>query len=572
MYSLPRIVRSVWVVALHAFVACSFRTGQAPPDATGAPDAMIDAATDAGTDGAPLDAPADAPPDAPPPPPQVDSIVPTTGSVAGGTLVMITGADFAAGATVTIGGVPCMPVTLVSTTLLTCTTGDSGFAEGAKDVVVENPDGQLATLAAAFTTECPWLTSAGRRSCGAVPPKRQFAPQPVASWVTQFQAGHGFVATGTPSAGDNLDDTTDAVLGTQSAVIETDGTGAARALRRTGLPPIDFTGHVPKLWVKLDNVTAAANLQLWLGDSNLANAYRFSFHSTQGQRWTTEGDWVAFTISWSPANVSVLGTPNRAAITDVQLRVIDNASGTPVRLHVNGIALVPEPAQLYPDGVVSITFDDNFASMIGEGLPVLASHGFPATAYVIVDLVGKPGRTTLAELHMAHGAGWEIAVHAHADVNHAARFTNVPPEVLEDDLVDARAWLIENGFSGYDHCAYPGGAFTGGAGTDVLSLARTYFATCRTIYQGERETFPPADPVKLRVFYVTNTVSLEQAKTAVDQARAHREWIIVVFHNLVTNPTSSTQWSIADFTALVTHIATTGMPVKTIGQVLADGA
>src|SRR5690606_23042997 len=168
----------------HAFVACSFRTGQAPPDATGAPDAMIDAATDAGTDGAPPDAPADAPPDAPPPPPHADSPVPPAARVAGGPPALTTRPDVAAGPPLTTGGVPCMPVPLVSTTLLTCTTGDSGFAEGAKDVVVENPDGQLATLAAAFTTECPWLTSAGRRSCGAVPPKRQFAPQPVASWVT----------------------------------------------------------------------------------------------------------------------------------------------------------------------------------------------------------------------------------------------------------------------------------------------------------------------------------------------------------------------------------------------------
>lgn len=550
--------------------ACSFRTGQAPPDATGPSDdaALADAAI---ADGKAVDAAPDAPPDAPPGPPSLVSITPTIGSVKGDTLVTIDGAGFAVGATVAIGGVPCTPVTIVSPAQLTCTTGDSNFVEGAKDVVVENPDRQSALLAAAFTYECPWTTSAGRRSCGAVPPRATFPPQAVASWVTQFQAGHGFVATGAPAAGDNLNDAADAVLGTQSAVIETDGAGTARALVRTGLSPIDFSNHVPKLWVKLDNVTSTANLQLRLGDNNFANYYRFTFHSTQGQRWTTDGDWVAFTMSWSPANVASVGTPNRAAITDVQLRVIDNASGTPVRLHVNGLGLVAEPVQSYPNGVVSFTFDDNFATMVSAGLPVLAAHGYPATAYVIADLVDHPGRATLAELRTLQDShGWEIAAHAYADVNHAARFPNLSPQVLEDDLVDIRAWLIANGFAGYDHCAYPGGAFTGGAGTNVLALVRTYFATCRTIYQGERETYVPADPAKLRVFYVTNDVTLAKAITAVEQARAHREWIIIVFHALVATPSVSTQWSAADFSALVDHIATLGMPVKTVGQVLAD--
>ncbi len=548
---------SVLIVALQ-LAACS--GSPATPDAAVGSDAAVDAAVDASVV---VDTPA--------PPPSMLSISPALGSVKGGTLVTIEGAGFQLGAAVAIGGVPCSAVTVIADALITCTTGDSQFTEGAMSVFVTNPDGQAATLADAFTYQCPWTTSLGRRSCGAVPPQTLFADQIVSSWITQFEAGHGFVANTVATTGDNLDDTSDAVLGTQSAVIETTGTGIARTLTRTGLAPIDFTDHVPKLWVKLDNASHATTLQLVLGDSNLANSYRFAFHSTQAQRWTTEGDWVAFTMSWSAANVTVQGTPNRAAITDVQLRVIDDATGERVRLHVNGIALVAEPAAKYPGGVLSITFDDGFGTMVSRGLPALAAHGYPATAYVIADLVDDPGRVTLAELHALQNDGWEIAVHSFTDAHHAARFTQLPADVLENDLVDARAWLIANGFAGYDHCAYPGGAFTGGNGTNVLALTRTYFSTCRTIYEGERETYPPADARKLRVFYVTNAVPLAKAIAAVNDARAHREWIILVFHQLVTTtPAVSTEWNAADFAALVAHIATTGMPVKTIGQVLTD--
>jgi peptidoglycan/xylan/chitin deacetylase (PgdA/CDA1 family) len=550
-----QVLCGVSLVSL-ALAACSFEASttvdaSADPDAAPAADAAPDV------------------PDTPLGPPQLHSIAPTLGSVAGGDAVTITGDNFALGTAVEIGGVPCTPVEVRSAYEVVCTTGDHDFAEGDKDVTVTTSAG-TATLKGAFMVQCPWTTSAGRRSCGAVPPRQPVAAQAVASWVSQLQAGHGFVAGGAANVADNLNDTTDAALGTQSAVIQTDGAGSPRTLSRTGLPAIDFTNHVPKIWVKVDNVTRASTLQLVLGDSGFANAYRFAFHSTQGQKWTTEGDWVALTISWSPANVSVVGTPNRAAITDVQLRVVDNATGTPVRLHVNGIALVPEPVQTFPHGVVSITFDDNFATMVSAGAPTLAAHNYPATAYIIAELVGKPGRATLADLQtLQNTRGWEIAAHAHVGANHTARFTNLAPQVLEDDLVDMRAWLIGHGLRGYDHCAYPGGEFTGGTGTNVLALARRYFASCRAIYQGEREMVPPADAAKLRVFYITNQTTLAQAKTAVDQAKAHREWIILVFHNLVASPASSTQWGAANFDTLVGHIASTGMPVKTVGAVLA---
>jgi peptidoglycan/xylan/chitin deacetylase (PgdA/CDA1 family) len=521
--------------------------------ADGATDAAADAATDTAVDAPPLG---------------LLGIVPAIGSVEGGTLVTIEGMGFVDGSSVEIGGLPCTTVSIAASSL-TCTTASSDFVEGAKDVIATAPDGATAMLPAAFTYQCPWTTTAGRRSCGAVPPKPAFAAQAVASWVTQFQAGHGFMANGPPSLGDDLDDTTQMVLGTQSAVLETNGAGALRTLTRSGLAPIDFTAQMPKLWVKLDNVTHATTLQVVLGSGGLTNQFRFSFQSTQGQRWTTEGDWVAFTLSWSPENVTTIGTPNRAAITDVQIRVVDDATGTPVRLHINGIALVPEPTTKYPDGVVSITFDDNFASMVSEGLPVLAAQGFPATAYVIVDQVDDPGRASLADLTALQDTnGWEISAHSYTDPHHAARFPNLTADVLEDDMVDSRAWLIANRFRGYDHCAYPGGDFTGGIGTNVLALARLYFSTCRTIYQGERETYLPADSAKLRVLYVTNGVTLARALTAVDNARAHREWIILVFHSLVVSPAVSTQWSNADFATLVEHIASTGMPVKTVGQVL----
>src|SRR5689334_3703091 len=106
--------------------ACSGTPAPATADAPIA-DAIADAVADAAIDS--------------PEPLAVASIAPALGSVEGGTPVVIEGSGFQPGATVAIGGFDCTPVSVVLSSLLTCSTGDSHFAEGAKDVVVRNSDG-----------------------------------------------------------------------------------------------------------------------------------------------------------------------------------------------------------------------------------------------------------------------------------------------------------------------------------------------------------------------------------------------------------------------------------------------
>ena len=246
----------------------------------------------------------------------------------------------------------------------------------------------------------------------------------------------------------------------------------------------------------------------------------------------------------------------------------DDGAGMPVRVHLDAIAAVDQPVTRYPNGVVSFSFDDDWSDGSGVAAPILASHDFAATSYVIADTVGRSQRASLDELHALQAAGWDIAVHADTDEHHSIRYPKLSAAEVEDDMVDARAWLMEQGFRGFDHCAYPGGDFTGGSG-DVLALAGRYFASCRSIYEQQRETYPPSDGRKLRVLYVTSTASLESLTQAIDGAREARAWIILVFHHLVTSPSRSTDWTPSDFAALVDYVAASGMEVAPVSQVLA---
>ncbi|MEP6802252.1 MAG: IPT/TIG domain-containing protein [Acidobacteriota bacterium] len=81
-------------------------------------------------------------------PPTVTGISPTSGSTNGGTLVTIAGTNFAAGATVLIGGVPASNVSVAGPTSLTALSG--AHIAGSADVVVTNPDASFGMRSAAY--------------------------------------------------------------------------------------------------------------------------------------------------------------------------------------------------------------------------------------------------------------------------------------------------------------------------------------------------------------------------------------------------------------------------------------
>lgn len=88
--------------------------------------------------------------------PRVTSISPASGTTLGGTAVTLTGANFSAGAAVTVGGAAATQLTVVSPTSITATTPQ--HAAGAVDVVV-TLNGQSGALAGGYTFVAPAATS-----------------------------------------------------------------------------------------------------------------------------------------------------------------------------------------------------------------------------------------------------------------------------------------------------------------------------------------------------------------------------------------------------------------------------
>ncbi len=229
--------------------------------------------------------------------------------------------------------------------------------------------------------------------------------------------------------------------------------------------------------------------------------------------------------------------------------------------------------------MISVCFDDSYASQWTMGMPKLAAYGYPATLFTIDEYIGSAGRLTLAQLKALHDRhGWEIGAHSDIAANHSASYTGLTATVLEADIQAQRAWQLARGLRGADGTAYPLGQF--GATSDAAStmdIVRKYFAYARTTHSRTTETFPPADRWRLRATSGISTFaggvtpsSLTTATTgALDKCKANKSWLILVFHDIVTSGVAATSQILqSDYNAIIDAINTKGIPVVPIGNVL----
>jgi len=88
-------------------------------------------------------------------PPTISSVSPSSGALAGGTAITITGTNLTGATSVTVGGSAATSVVVVSATSITAVTPAGTL--GAKNVVLTTPGG-TATATNAFTYVAPWYT------------------------------------------------------------------------------------------------------------------------------------------------------------------------------------------------------------------------------------------------------------------------------------------------------------------------------------------------------------------------------------------------------------------------------
>jgi peptidoglycan/xylan/chitin deacetylase (PgdA/CDA1 family) len=383
---------------------------------------------------------------------------------------------------------------------------------------------------------------------------------------TTMQTGHGWTATTIGSS--NLNDTTDYVMGSQSAQVTTTTTATTFNFDSpTFATPLDLTGRQLRVLMKLDNVVNVSNLRLYAGDAAMANAYQWQLQTPTTDPTATyfkEGEWQWITLSFADAP-TLVGAPTRNSISKLRFRCAAN-NGTAFTLHVQAVALIPTPTA-WPTGVLTLTFDDAYASHATIAAPYLADRGMAGTAFPIRDQVGQPGRLTVADCQrLRRFYRWEFGAHSDTLVAHTSGYPAMTLAAALADLDANRQWLYDNDLGDATGAAWPIGKFT--TGLAVAVAGRVAWCRANTNTANPQETLPPSDPLRLRSLAPSATTTLASMTALIDQAYANAGWLCITIHDIAATASGATQMPTATFTGLVDYAVTRGIPVRTISQIL----
>ncbi len=348
------------------------------------------------------------------------------------------------------------------------------------------------------------------------------------------------------SEGTITQNTTDFISGSESLDFITPATENGAVFADKSITPTNMKNAVFRVAVKCSDYTKFNGIWCDLGDSSMANLFRLNV--VQDPRSLRDGDWNYITFSSADLR-STTGTPNWTNISKIRLRV--NASGAAAAT-VTFDNISYSISESKPK--VVITFDDGYKTDISVAKPIMDEYGLVGTSYIIKDKIDvDPTRMSLADLKRLQRCNWSIASHGSPDL------TTLNEAELKSEFEAITGYLKANGFSGYNHYAYPMGRYN----STVLQVASRYFATARTIHT-QPETSVPAERLKLRVFYVISSTTNTQLQNALNLANRNGITLIIVFHRIVPTTSEPEDVSIANFTTFMQTIANAGIPVTNI--------
>jgi len=396
-----------------------------------------------------------------------------------------------------------------------------------------------------------------------------------------LQAGHGW--TGTNNASGDMNYTGDFYQGSQCIKLTTTGGGGGATPTYVTSPrttAFDMRAKMMRVWIKISGATIAnLNLiRLYVGSgatqfANFAHTMLIQPGIDNYAAVLKSDEWLGLTIN--PASlVEVTGTVDWSAIQDIRFRIEDNGvGGQAATVLLGGVEFIDNDTTYGTHGVISICFDDGYASCLTQAASVLSGYGFPATAYIIRNLLGVANYLTTTQLATLRDTyGWEVQVHSNTAANHnrGTGYAGLSDSAITTEFTDEINWLNTNGYRHRYHWAYPLGAFD----STVLTATARYFLAARSISYRTIETLPIFSPLRLRSITPNNaTVTVPNTTPGtlewyVDQIYNYGGWGIFTFHELVSPADTGTKFLPADFSTLMAYINSKGVPVRLVKDVL----
>lgn len=207
------------------------------------------------------------------------------------------------------------------------------------------------------------------------------------------------------------------------------------------------------------DLSSGGNLSLWFYNTKAEAAISFFIKITSSGAAFTNVNTYQFYIrpGWNHLIVqrnnptSTGGTLNWAAVD--RIRFTCNGITTGDIVYYDDLRY-----GYYAMPQILVTFDDAYANVVTNALPVMNTYGIKGTYYVWTNQVNEVGKLTTANLTTLKTNGWAISNHSNSHPDYTAG-VSVADAITE--YTAAQDWLIANGFTvdnSHKFVAYPSGA------------------------------------------------------------------------------------------------------------------
>jgi hypothetical protein len=141
-------------------------------------------------------------------------------------------------------------------------------------------------------------------------------------------------------------------------------------------------------------------------------------------------------------------------------------------------------------GVMSLTFDDGHKTVLTDAMPLLASYGVTATAYIVPSWtqIDPDEYMTWDNIETLQEAGWDIG--SHGMTHH--KLTEVDPADLDWEIRQSQAVLRSRGFPARSF-SFPHEAYN----QTVMRVVKQYYESCKTD-KGLNPDINSLDPYMIR--------------------------------------------------------------------------
>lgn len=185
----------------------------------------------------------------------------------------------------------------------------------------------------------------------------------------------------------------------------------------------------------------------------------------------------------------------------------------------------PKPKQHFiQSGYVSINFDDGWASVYQNGLPILRKASLPASAYIIPKTMvdGNDHYMTADQIRGLQSSGWEIGSHSFGHEH----FEKLGQKATDRSLAVSKSYLQGLGLHIYGF-AFPYDKFK----ADSLIIAKNYYG----YYRLGTDNFNYSSTELIDSFAWKNGFSLNWIKSKLDEAKKKKLGVVFVFHEVSDN-------------------------------------